>query len=192
MQLHEIIQIGTALLVSLGGGATIIFGFSNWLGKLWASRLMEKEKAEYGRELETLRNRLTLDAESYKIKLKKSEFIFQKQYEATSEYIAMYRSFIPTYSHPDMDWHDACEHIARNAEKIESSIESFMSRHGAVLDSDIKSSLNICGGISGDMKFEITSDEGPSSVNDSAGELFKRLQHVEELLLNQIHSQSST
>ena len=23
----------------------IIFGFSNWLGKLWANRLMEKEKA---------------------------------------------------------------------------------------------------------------------------------------------------
>ncbi|EPC3543473.1 hypothetical protein ACRZCT_003096 [Aeromonas hydrophila] len=76
MELKELLEIAGVILGSLGGGAAIIFGFSSWLGKVWANRLMEKEKAEHTRELESLRNRLTQDTESYKVKLKKSEFIF--------------------------------------------------------------------------------------------------------------------
>jgi hypothetical protein len=97
MELSEMFKLVGAILVSLGGGAAIIFGFSNWLGKVWANRLMEKEKATHARELESLRNQLTQDTESYKVKLKKSEFIFQKEYEAVSEFVLLKRSFLPTF-----------------------------------------------------------------------------------------------
>lgn len=34
----------TAVVTSLGGGVAIVFLFSSWLGKVWAARILEKEK----------------------------------------------------------------------------------------------------------------------------------------------------
>lgn len=44
-------KFATAVLTSLGGGVAIVFLFSSWLGKIWATRILEKEK----NELEKLR-----------------------------------------------------------------------------------------------------------------------------------------
>ncbi len=78
MEFSELIEIASVTLGALGGGAAIIFGFSNWLGKVWANKLMENEKAEHSRELESLRNRLTHDTESYKVKLKSQSLFLRK------------------------------------------------------------------------------------------------------------------
>ncbi len=51
MQLTELFEISAAVLASLGGGGVIVLAFSSWLGKVWAARLMEKEKARYQKEL---------------------------------------------------------------------------------------------------------------------------------------------
>ncbi|EPQ8526761.1 hypothetical protein [Vibrio vulnificus] len=192
MELRELLEIAGVTLGALGGGAGIIFGFSNWLGKIWANRLMEKEKAEHARELESLRNRLTQDTESYKVKLKKSEFIFEKEYEAASEFVSLKRSFLPTYSHPNMDWYEACDQIAHNFHKIETALGSYLSKHGAVLNKRTKDLLSYSIGIAGESKFDITSPDVPTEANTAADNLFKNLDEAEECLLNQVHSQSST
>jgi len=195
MSAHELFELSGAVLASLGGGAAIIFGFSSWLGKVWANRLMTKEKAEYAQELESLRNRLTQDTESYKIKLKKSEFVFQKEYEATSEFIALKWSFLPTYSHPDMDWYEACDEIAHNFEKIEKSLTAFISKHGAILKQDVRDHIGNAICLAGEHKFQITNLEVPRSANSAADKIFNEggeLEESEKLLLNQVHSQSST
>jgi hypothetical protein len=192
MELKEALELSGVILGSLGGGAAIIFGFSSWLGKVWANRLMEKEKAEYAQALESLRSRLTQDTESYKIKLKKSEFLFQKEFEAASEFVALKRSFLPTYSHPDMDWYEACDEIANDFHKIESELGAYLSKHGAVLKSEVKDLLSLSIGIAGENKFEITSPDVPSHANEAANELYNKLDKAEESLLLQVHSQSST
>ena len=192
MELKEVLELSGVILGSLGGAAVIIFGFSIWLGKVWANRLMTKEKAEYAQELESLRNRLTQDTESYKIKLKKSEFLFQKEYEAASEFVALKRSFLPTYSHPDMDWYEACDEIAHDFHKIETAIGAYLSKHGAVLKPEVKELLSHSIGVAGENKFEITSPEVPINANKAADELYGKLEKAEESLLEQVHSQSST
>ena len=50
----KLLELAAAILVSLGGGAANVLGFSSWLGKIWANRLMEKDKAEHAKELERL------------------------------------------------------------------------------------------------------------------------------------------
>jgi hypothetical protein len=45
MSTTEILSIASALLVSLGGGGVIVIALSTWLGKLWASRILEQEKS---------------------------------------------------------------------------------------------------------------------------------------------------
>ncbi|MCK4818623.1 hypothetical protein KA005_22825 [bacterium] len=192
MGLKELLEISGVILGSIGGGAVIVLGFSSWLGKVWANRLMAKEKAEHAQDLESLRNRLLQDTESYKIKLKKSEFIFQKEFEAASELVALKRRFLPTYSHPDMDWYEACDAIALSFKRIEERLGEYLSKHGAVLKDDVKDQISLCIGIAGEHKFDITSLDVPKVANDAANSLFEHLNKVEEKLLQQVHSQSST
>ena len=177
----EIVKIALTILASLGGGAIIVGGFAQWLGNLWATRLIENEK-----------KKLEKDFESYRVKLKKSEFIFQKEYEAASEFVALTRSFLPTYSHPEMDWYDACDEIAHNFGNIEIALNNYISKHGAILKKEVKDSLSLCIGIAGGNKFNIDAPEISTEVNDSANVLYKKLHVIEEELLNQVHSQSTT
>jgi hypothetical protein len=192
MLLKEILEISGVVLGSLGGGAFIIFGFSSWLGKVWANRLMTKEKAVYAQELESLRNRLVQDTESYKIKLKKSEFIFKKEFEAASTLVALKRSFMPTYNYPDKDWYEACDEIAQGFHKIEQKLNTFLANYGAVLQKEVKDLIDSCITIATVNKFEVEGPNVSRESNKAADELYKKLEETEKGLLNQVHSQSST
>lgn len=55
MSIEDIERITFSILVSLGGGAGIVAGFSSWLGKVWAERLMASERAKHDQELEHVR-----------------------------------------------------------------------------------------------------------------------------------------
>jgi hypothetical protein len=54
----DILQIALTFIASLGGGGLIVFGLSNWLGKVWADRLMQSERAKHDRELADYRAKL--------------------------------------------------------------------------------------------------------------------------------------
>ncbi len=58
MTTEEIWKTTAAILTALGGGGVIVAAFSGWLGKLWAEKLMAKEKAKYEVELAELRSKL--------------------------------------------------------------------------------------------------------------------------------------
>jgi hypothetical protein len=192
MTFMEIVEIAGVLLTTLGGGVVIVFAFSNWLGKVWANRLMTKEKAEYAQELESLRSKLTNDSERYKIKLKKSEFIFQRQFEAASEFVALKRSIMPSYSRPEMDFDDACEDIAHSFENIESKLHQYLSAHSAVVPDDAKNGISSAIGYAATGKFKITGVDVPSDAAELAASLLAKLDEAESSLLNQVHSQVST
>jgi len=56
---EEIWEISLAVLSSLGGGALILFAFSTWLGKVWASRILEKDRLKYQNEMELIKSDIT-------------------------------------------------------------------------------------------------------------------------------------
>lgn len=179
--MDEIFKISAAILGSLGGGVLIVGAFTKWLGDLWAKRLIQNEKKKLDEEME-----------SYKIKLKKSEFIFQKEFEAASELVALIRSFLPTYNYPQMDWYEACDEIAHDFNKIELRLDDYLSKHGAVLKENVVDLISTCIAIAGENKFEITSPEVPKVANDAANNLYEKLKEAEKIVLQQVHSQSST
>src|SRR5690349_20226725 len=47
-----------AVIASLGGGVVLVFAFSSWLGKVWAIRIADEERARFSRELEAFKNEL--------------------------------------------------------------------------------------------------------------------------------------
>jgi len=63
VNIEEVTSIAATVLLSLGGGGAIVFGLSNWLGKVWADRMMEKERHVYAKDLEALRDALRLQSD---------------------------------------------------------------------------------------------------------------------------------
>jgi hypothetical protein len=178
---EDIFKISAAILGSLGGGVLIIGAFTKWLGDLWAKRLIQGEKKKLDEEME-----------SYKIKLKKSEFLFQKEFEAASELVALIRGFMPTYKHPLMDWYEACDEIAQDFNKIEVRLDDYLSKHGAILKENIVDLISSCIAIAGEYKFEATSNSVSDAANLAADDMYKKLKEAETIVLHQVHSQSST
>jgi hypothetical protein len=54
MGFASLIELVGAVLLSLSGGAAIVFALSKWLGGVWASRILENERASLAREQELL------------------------------------------------------------------------------------------------------------------------------------------
>jgi hypothetical protein len=63
MGLKELAELSASVLVSLGGSGAILLGLSNWFGKLWAERLMEKERARYQLALEGFKAQLDRESD---------------------------------------------------------------------------------------------------------------------------------
>jgi len=63
MSLTDALSVAAAVIASLGGGAAIVLALSNWLGKIWANRLMEADKARFARDLKAIEANLTQVAE---------------------------------------------------------------------------------------------------------------------------------
>ncbi|PHR59251.1 MAG: hypothetical protein COA47_09825 [Robiginitomaculum sp.] len=131
MILEEIGKLAAIILLSMGGAAVLFLGISKWIGDLLGNRIIEK-----------LKSGLQTDLESYKIKLRKSEFLFQKQYEAASEFTALYQNIIPRRSSPDMDIYEAYEIMATKTEEIEELLIEYRTKHSVILNKTTLTALS--------------------------------------------------
>lgn len=57
----SIMKIGSGVLISLVMNGGVLFGLSSWLGKVWANRILEKEKAKFATELSKLQSQISID-----------------------------------------------------------------------------------------------------------------------------------
>ncbi len=48
-------EIALTIFGSVGGSAVLIAGLSNWLGKVWAGRILEQDKKRYQEEIELIK-----------------------------------------------------------------------------------------------------------------------------------------
>ncbi|MCF6150444.1 MAG: hypothetical protein E3K37_17550 [Candidatus Kuenenia sp.] len=65
----NVFSIAEAMIGSVGGAALIIVALSTWLGKVWANRILDKDRLKYASELEQIRNKLNSERE-------RSQFVF--------------------------------------------------------------------------------------------------------------------
>jgi len=92
MNVQDIIDIALTVLASLGGGAAIVFISSNWLGKVWANRIMAEEMAKYERELTELRAKLEKANEESLSRLRMDLDIYRDTYLKThNDKLTIYR-----------------------------------------------------------------------------------------------------
>lgn len=63
MEIKQVFEIAGAIIASVGGAAGIIVALSTWLGKVWANRILEKDKLKYNSELEKLKNKIQSESQ---------------------------------------------------------------------------------------------------------------------------------
>ena len=69
MTWNDAFKLISAALAAIGGGSVIVLGFSSWLGKVWASRILEADRLKYQSQLETLKSDLSSGVEKLKSEL---------------------------------------------------------------------------------------------------------------------------
>jgi hypothetical protein len=70
-RVSEVLSAVGAVVVSLGGAGAVVLLLSGWLGKVWASRIMEREKSELSKSIEEKKAELVRSIEREKAELAK-------------------------------------------------------------------------------------------------------------------------
>jgi len=60
MEIEAIFKVAAAIIASLGGAALLLAAFANWLGGIWAKRMLQNERAKHSELLEELKTELDL------------------------------------------------------------------------------------------------------------------------------------
>lgn len=155
----------------------MMVGLCAYASKLMADTVIEGRKAELNQELERIKAELAKEMETYKLRLRKQELIFNKELEATTEFMRLRKEIFGS----SVDFDDACEEVLRNLRKIESSLDKFRIQHGAFLVETAFTALSECLSIINDIAMY-----GGHQAIESAGELLNRLAEIEEKLLASI------
>lgn len=190
----------TTYLLPLGGWGVIVSGASGALSKFIADRAIEKEKAalvekteqlkgELAGELERLKAVLGRETDTYRLKLKKQELLFDQELGAAREFMRIHRLIRPSYSHPDMDWDEACTDVARGFASIEVTLETYLVQHGAVLDALSRNEIEECRTAASHYKFEAWDHEQLfAGAVKKAAEVLESLPKIEERLISQLRA----
>ncbi len=64
--MKSIFEIALAIMASIGGAGVILLALSTWLGKVWAYRILEKQRKEYQFEIESYKEKITKGLEELK------------------------------------------------------------------------------------------------------------------------------
>jgi hypothetical protein len=185
---HTLFALAQSIFSFLGGGvaATAVFAF---VVHFFVNREIERQKAELNKELERLKAELSKDAETYKLSLKKQELIFNKELDAAGDFMILHRQIKPAYSVPDMEWDDACADVARRLGAIETRLESFLARHGAIIITTARELLKDCILLASWYKFDgIEEGQLFDQAKTKAGDLLTKLDTIETQLVAAVRS----
>lgn len=70
MDVHDVLSVSATILASLGGGGFLVVALSSWLGKLWAERLMSKERRQFEKELKSLESEYKKSVSAFELTLR--------------------------------------------------------------------------------------------------------------------------
>lgn len=129
--------------------------------------------------------------ELYKTRLRKSEFLFQKEFDAASEFLSLRPRLLPRYHFPEMEWSDTREDFACNFGKAEKELEGYLATHGAALNRKALDRLSNAIEQIALGKFQVSGDTVSGQGIDIADQVMKALEVVENELYQAVWSRLS-
>lgn len=160
MELRPTTEIAVILFAALVFGSLLTLLLAGWIGRSWAARLQRQH--DHGQALQ----------------LKRSALLLEREFEATSALVALLRQFLPTFHFPGMEWEAACNEIAYDFAKIDTALNDYLCRHGAVLPAEVMTLLGEAIGLTREHRFKITS-EVPPAASKAAASLYDKLWKAE-------------
>ena len=82
MELTSALNLVTSVILSVGSSSALILGLSSWLGKVWANRILEKDKAKFQNEMEIIKSNHLKDIENLKSEHLKSIEEYKNKFQA--------------------------------------------------------------------------------------------------------------
>jgi hypothetical protein len=172
------------VLFSIFGNSTVL-AVLGLLGKSLVTGVIQ-------RDIEKFRSQLQRSLEEHKVRLKKSEFLFQKEFEATSELVMLKTSLSLNRNQPDMDFENLLENVAHDFPKITIQIKSYLMKHGAILNEEVKELLQSSYHIAAEGQAKLDDPEISSELLAEANKLYEKIDSAEILMMQQVRSQSTT
>jgi hypothetical protein len=105
--MQEYFELASVIIASVGGAGAIIFGLSDWLGKVWATRLMASEKQKYAKDFESFKTEITAKAQIELERIKADVEIFKtKEIDGFKDKVNIYKQAIDMLSEAlaDLDY----------------------------------------------------------------------------------------
>jgi hypothetical protein len=62
----SIMNIATSIILAVGTSGAIILGLSNWLGKIWAERILNSDRTKHQKTIESFKSKLSSEVEILK------------------------------------------------------------------------------------------------------------------------------
>lgn len=81
MSSSEVFQVAAAAIASVGVGGGFVCALSSWLGRVWASRILEQDRAKYQERLDALRREGEIVLERLRTAGAKDIFVHRVQFE---------------------------------------------------------------------------------------------------------------
>ncbi|EGQ8244527.1 hypothetical protein ACUT8K_004643 [Vibrio parahaemolyticus] len=95
----DYLNIAATIILSLGGSGAIILGLSNYLGKVWANRVLERERFKNSKLVEELRSSLRKENDEYLANITNQIEIYKQTHlREHSDKLAIYRAAIDLVS----------------------------------------------------------------------------------------------
>ncbi len=154
------------VLTWFGGGVVVSGLVAKWISDHASQRWLQAHKGQLDQLLDTHKSQLSNEAERLKLSLKRQELIFSREIEAADALIKLHRDLYPKHTRPDMEWTDACEDIALRLGQVESSLDTFLAHHSAVIGDDVRAKVETALAEAGSEKFFAVI--GPGEATDDA------------------------
>ena len=181
------------MIALLGGGSVILVALCAFIAKLVSDSTIEGFKATLNAELERLKNELAKESDLHRLKLRKAEILFDRELDAVAEFSTLYSKILPTYSHPDMDWDDACNDVASRFSTIENQLENYLTKHAPVLTEALREKLRSCTIKASHNKFsgyDMPEDQATATAKAEAGKLLDELRIVQTDLFAMVRNET--
>ena len=81
-------KIVAGILASLGGGGLIVLALSGWLGKVWAARILERDRLHYTTELERFKTELDRSTRQLQANVDRTVFVGRVHFETEFKALA--------------------------------------------------------------------------------------------------------
>lgn len=164
MDLADIITIVVSVIVTVAGSGGLAAWVANKVTDYASQKWLQENQAKLSQALETHRAELAKETEAHKLSLKRQELLFARELEAADAFMTVWRNVWPQYSHPEMDWGDACENAALRLGTIEAELEDYLEKHSVAISASVRDLIDTARWTAASEKFFETMDPPKEAI----------------------------